>query len=83
MNRYLAADREVGSKSDRVIQRETAERYAARAIVCYRRHRRTGRVSWLLRAEDFRHEALEHAALVGDGGKLVGRVEERIKKERS
>ena len=33
---------------------------------------------WMRRFDDARHEALEHAALVGDRGKLVARVQAMV-----
>jgi hypothetical protein len=33
---------------------------------------------WWRRFDDARHEALEHAALVGDRGKLVARVQAMV-----
>ena len=74
MTRY-SADSEVASKSEAVLERETAKKWAARALACYRR-------GWLLRAESYRHEALEHAALAGDHGKLVGELQSQIDRVR-
>lgn len=61
-----SADREVASKSESTIERETALKWLARMTACLRRHRKTKRVSWLLRAKGYRDEALEHAALAGN-----------------
>ena len=77
-HRY-SADREVREKSADKIERETARRWAARATACYARSRGEGGVRWLLRAEDYRHEALEHAALAEDGGCLVGEIERELR----
>ena len=82
-HRHNAVSREVASKSEAQIERETAHKWAERAEVCYDRYRTTGRKSWQQRAESYRHEALEHAALVGDGGKLVGVLERRLAKWRT
>lgn len=71
-----AAALEVAQKSDRQIERETALKWADRAVACYHRCAAATtareRERWLLRAESYRHEALEHAALAGGG--LVARV---------
>ena len=53
-------------KSDAVIQHETARKWAARAVVCYRLFAQTGDGAWSKRAEDYSHEAIEHAAFAGD-----------------
>lgn len=63
--RYAAALREVSSKSEAAIEHETALKWAARALACRRRYAETGAVKWLLRAESYRHEAIEHGALAG------------------
>lgn len=59
---------EVQEKSDQEIESETAHKWAARAIACFQLHRATGELRWFLRGNDYRHEAIEHAALVEDGG---------------
>lgn len=74
--RYLSASKldieaalaEVQEKSEQQIESETAHKWAARAIACFQLHHTTGELRWLLRGNDNRHEALEHAALVEDGG---------------
>jgi len=69
---------EVNTKSDEVINRETAKKWAARALACYGNAKKTtgaARQEWLLRAADYSHEALEHGALIGDGGRTVGALE--------
>lgn len=80
--KYRGAGREVASKSEVVIERETARTWAARAVACYRNHARTRDTRWLLRANHYRDEALEHAAMVGDGGVFVGQVQQAIDRER-
>lgn len=62
-----SALREVTSKSEAAIERETAMKWAARALACQKRYDETGALRWLLRAESYRHEAIEHAALAGTG----------------
>ena len=79
---HRAARTEVTSKSDVVIERETAEKWAARSIACFEKYAETGNQKWLVRAEDYKHEALEHAALVGDFGRTVCRVQKMIEGRR-
>lgn len=74
---------EVTEKSDKTISVETAYKWAERAVVAYSQFAKSGAVEWLLRAEDYRHEALEHAALVSDGGCLVGHLLDSIEKVRA
>jgi hypothetical protein len=72
------AHKEVNTKSDGEINRETAKKWALRALACYGNAKKTTgatRQEWLLRAADYSHEALEHAALIGDGGRSVGALE--------
>lgn len=61
-----AAARELAHKSLAAIQRETALTWAARAVAAYRFFGQDKRLSWLLDAEEYAHESLEHAALSGD-----------------
>lgn len=81
MPRYSAA-REVALKSEAQVERASAGQWLARALACYHKYKITKKISWLLRAEQYRHEALEHASGAGDGGKLVGVLERRIAKVR-
>lgn len=81
MNRR-SASLEVRSKTDAQIERETAGKWAARAIACYQEHARTGKQSWLLRATSYRDEAIEHAALVGDSGRTVKTIQAEIDRVR-
>jgi hypothetical protein len=85
--RLTSALREIRSKSQARINLDTANTWAARAIAyrteARRAERELGRASakaceaWK-GFDDARHEALEHASLVGDGGKTVGRIERLI-----
>lgn len=79
--RYDAA-REVASKSDATIERETASKWAARTLACYARSTAAKTVheqlKWRERAKGYRDEALEHAALVGDGGKTVKKIQRKL-----
>jgi hypothetical protein len=71
---------EVLAKSDVDIERETAWAWATRSIACYVLFRRTGSADWLIRADRFKQEAVEHAALVLDHGQTVAAVEDEIEK---
>lgn len=73
-----AARAEVSRKSAAQVERETSAKWAARALACLEKYRSTGKVSWLIRAENDRSEALEHAGHVGDFGRTVGVVQRRI-----
>lgn len=67
--------------TDAQVQRSTALIWVKRALR-YRKHaeRECGekRCEWWSRYEDARHEALEHAALVGDRGKMVAHVQAMV-----
>jgi len=77
-----AARKEVAAKSDRTIERETAEKWAARAAACYERcvaaRSNAMAIAWRVRGEEYLHEALEHGALVEDFGKTVGKIEKEL-----
>ena len=66
---------EVQEKSPEQIESDTAKKWAARALACYQLYRETSLGVWLLRAEDYGHEAIEHAALVRDEGATLREVE--------
>jgi hypothetical protein len=57
------AYKELQVKTISTIQRDTAATWTNRAIAAYRLFIETGIIDWYLNAEEFRHEALEHAAL--------------------
>jgi hypothetical protein len=57
---------ELREKSHKDIERETADKWAGRAAAAYQLAEETGDTDWLRRADDFRHEALEHAAMSED-----------------
>lgn len=59
-------DKDVSEKSLADIQRETAWTWASRAAACYEKLAKTGDWKWKTDAEEYRHEAVEHAALIGD-----------------
>lgn len=70
--------REVETKSDAAIERETALKWAGRAVACYHKFSATKKPEWRLRAQDYEHEAIEHAALVRDGGRTLAAIENAI-----
>ena len=74
----LSALREVTRKSEAQIERETALKWAARAEACFSRAAKTNNQAWRQRGLSYYHEALEHAALVHDGGVLVGVLDRRL-----
>lgn len=69
---------EIREKSVAQIEKDTAYKWASRAIVCYKLFVSTGEQSWLPVAENYEHEALEHAALVRDRGETLKAVEDEI-----
>lgn len=71
---------DVASKSAAQIERETASKWADRAIDCFAKFEATGDAKWLVRGEDMKHEAVEHAATVGDYGKTAGRIQRMIER---
>lgn len=76
------AIQELQDKPDAMIEFETAVKWAARAAAAYvlshQSLSNSDKVSWLLRAEDLRHEALEHGALVGDQGAVLSELQKEI-----
>jgi hypothetical protein len=74
---------EVKAKTEAQIETETAIKWAARAVACYRHAKESTdqkeQIKWILRGEDFRHEAIEHASLVGDQGGVLSEVETAVK----
>ena len=77
-----SALREIRSKSDAQIERETAWTWARRAIASMEQFQKTQDFSWVLRSETFKHEALEHAATVNDYGKTVKMIQTAIDRGR-
>lgn len=67
------ARQDVDLLSDPAIELETAQTWAARAIAAYEQGDEA-------RAEEYGHEALEHAALVKDGGSTAGKIETDLRK---
>lgn len=70
-HRFDEARAEVRAKSDKVIERETAKKWAARAVACYEKYASSHERRWLVRAENYKQEAIEHGALAEDGKTLT------------
>jgi len=75
------AIQEILSKSEGQIQRETAYKWASRAMACYWLYGRSGDMSWALRAEEYRHEAIEHAAVAEDDCRTLRALEHAMERE--
>lgn len=74
-----AAIKELEVKSIEDIQRETAWKWASRACASFQKASEQkslkAAVKWLMEAEEYKHEAVEHAALVEkEDGKLLKEV---------
>lgn len=76
-HRY-GAKREVLSKNPAEIDARAAKTWADRAVAAYEVYAETGEERYLLAAREYRREALEHAGAVGDFGRAVRAVQERI-----
>jgi len=76
-----AALDEIVNKSESQIQIETAHKWAARAIACYMLYGKTQHIGWLTRAEEYRHEAIEHAAVAEDGCYTLKKLDRQMKEE--
>lgn len=63
--------KDIESKSLAQIQEDTAWTWASRAAACYKKLAETGDWKWKTDAEEYRHEAVEHAALIGDTNPTV------------
>ena len=68
---------ELLEKQDR-IELETAIKWAARSLAAYRIYIESHETRWLLVAEDYYHEALEHGALALDDGETVKRLQAEL-----
>lgn len=81
------AMREITTKTEEQIEQETAITWAARAVACYQLVLRSvdRRQQTLLfsQADDFKHEALEHASLAGDRGQLLNQLATAIEESRN
>ena len=76
------AKEELKEKSYLEIQKQTAWTWGSRAAVSYDlaieekdSHRK---VALFMVAEEYYHEAIEHAALYEDGGELLGKVDKEL-----
>lgn len=73
---------EVRGKTVEQINTETAWTWGSRAAACYQLSSEASseeeKDKWSSLGDDYRHESLEHAALVEDEGKLVGEVSRAI-----
>lgn len=67
-------------RSNASIERETSRKWASRSIARYARYLSTGDAKWLVLSSDYKNEALEHAAMVGDYGKFVSQIQRRIER---
>ena len=76
------AKRELQDKAQDEIERETAIKWAARAIAAYIIAREQHNVAVISEADEYRGEALEHAAKAGDFGRLAGTLQRQIDKYR-
>ena len=70
-------------KEEEEVEIETAYKWASRAIACFQLHAETKLTKWLIKGEDYRHEALEHAALAKDRGDTLNIIEDEIEKHRT
>lgn len=77
-----AALKEVKEKEIEEIEKETSYKWASRSCACFQLYKETELLKWLLNAEEYANEAIEHGALVKDGGKTLGIVEKEIDKNR-
>jgi hypothetical protein len=59
-------EKDISEKTLSDIQKETAWTWASRSAACYEKLAKTGDWKWKTDAEEYRHEAVEHAALIGD-----------------
>lgn len=67
--------------SDEDLEKDTAVKWAARSIACCVAFAKSKDRKWLVRANDYKHEALEHAALVKDKGATVNEVQTEIERQ--
>lgn len=76
------ANTELQKKSEDEIEFDTAVKWASRAVVQYRLVDSSKNSSDIIerfsQADDFRHEAYEHAAQVEDGGQLVNHLRDML-----
>lgn len=74
-----AAQQDIRTKTKAQIETETAWVWASRAVACYLEARSckdaVEQMKWLKQAEDYQHEALEHASQVRDGARTLLAIE--------
>lgn len=73
---------EILEKSSEKINEETAWTWASRGVACILESRKTtdkeAKDNFRLRAVDFIHEALEHAAVVGNDASFVQKIRDAV-----
>lgn len=78
---------ELKYKTDEDIEYETAIKWSERAAAAYKMSTDSDNVGekirYLLWAEDLRHEAIEHAALIGDNGSTLNELQTDIDEYRN
>lgn len=76
--------KEVTSKTKQEIEIETARKWAARAIACHQLMHQAkkmhDKLKWADLADDFRQEAMEHAAVADDDGVTLADVTKAMNK---
>jgi hypothetical protein len=75
-----AARAEILEKTHEQIEEETAWRWAARAVACFEAYEDSHEESWASAYEDYRHEAIEHAAFADRDGSVIQSVRAWIKR---
>src|SRR5271165_4795619 len=82
MLKVKEAKEELSKKAYLEIQKETAWKWASRAAASYElaveEKSIKRKIAILQVAEEFHHEACEHAALYEDHGKLLGEIETQL-----
>ena len=73
------ARRELLQKSRERIEEETAFRWADRALAAWQLYATSGADRWLRDAEEYHHEAVEHAALADETGEVLRRLREYLR----
>jgi hypothetical protein len=82
-DKYLkAAKDELATKTYFEIEKDTAFKWAARAIESYKKAEPSGDLELFLNAEEYRHEAIEHAAMVNDNFETLKEIEIKIEEHR-
>lgn len=78
---------ELQDKPEAMIEFETSMKWAARSCAAYilsvQSLSNLDKVSWFIKGEDFRHEALEHSSLVGDEGATLNELQKEVDQYRN